>query len=97
MERLVRVGLNGTEPGAAGGDGPLSGKTYVLTGTLRALSRKEATALIEQAGGRATGSVTRQTDTVVAGADAGAKLERARALGIEIIDEAELQRRAGRS
>lgn len=94
VERLMQAGLNGTEPGATGGEGPLAGKTYVLTGTLRTLSRKEATALIEQAGGRAAGSVTRQTDAVVAGDDAGAKLDRARTLGIEIIDEAELTRRA---
>jgi DNA ligase (NAD+) len=68
----------------------------VLTGTLRTLSRGDATALVEAAGGRITGSVSKQTDTVVAGDAAGTKLERARALGIEVIDEAELLRRVGR-
>ena len=96
VHRLQKAGVNFTEPGAAGADGPLSGRTYVLTGTLPTLARKEAAALIEQAGGRVGGSVTKQTDTVVAGDDAGAKLERARELGIEIIDEAELKRRSVR-
>jgi DNA ligase (NAD+) len=73
----------------------LSGKTFVLTGTLPTLSRDEATRLIEAAGGRVTGSVSRKTDAVVAGEEAGSKLDKARALAIEIIDEAELKRRAG--
>jgi DNA ligase (NAD+) len=58
------------------------------------LSRPQATALIERAGGRVAGSVSKQTDAVVAGAEAGSKLEKAKQLGIEIIDEAELMRRA---
>ncbi|HET7024835.1 MAG TPA: NAD-dependent DNA ligase LigA [Gemmatimonadales bacterium] len=93
VEHLRRAGVNFIEPDAVEANGPLAGKTYVVTGTLAALSRKEATALIEKAGGRAAGAVTRQTDVVVAGDDAGAKLDRARTLGIEIIDEAELKRR----
>jgi DNA ligase (NAD+) len=97
VERLESAGLTLTEPTAIAGDGPLAGKNYVLTGTLVTLSRAEAGALIEGAGGRVTGSVSRKTDAVVAGADAGSKLEKARALGIEIIDEAELQRRARRA
>ena len=95
VERLRTAGVNFTEPDAVDADGPLAGKTYVVTGTLEKLSRKEATALIEKAGGRAVGSVTKQTDTVVAGADAGSKLDKARQLEIEIIDEAELLRRVG--
>jgi DNA ligase (NAD+) len=95
VERLERAGLNFTEPGSAGGDGALSGRTYVLTGSLPTLSRGEATSLIEAAGGRVAGSVSRKTDAVVAGEDAGSKLEKAKELGVEVIDEAELLRRVG--
>jgi DNA ligase (NAD+) len=94
--RLERSGLNFTEPGAAGGHGALSGKTYVLTGTLPTLSRAEATGLIESAGGRVAGSVSKKTDAVVAGEEAGSKLEKAKELGVEVIDEDELLRRVGR-
>jgi DNA ligase (NAD+) len=94
--RLERSGLTFTEPGAAGGDGALSGRTYVLTGTLPTLSRPEATALIESAGGRVAGSVSKKTDAVVAGEEAGSKLEKAKELGVEVIDEDELLRRVGR-
>ncbi|HJR50393.1 MAG TPA: NAD-dependent DNA ligase LigA [Gemmatimonadales bacterium] len=95
--RLERSGLNFTEPGAAGADGALSGKTYVLTGTLPTLSRTEATSLIESAGGRVAGSVSKKTDAVVAGEEAGSKLEKAKELGVEVIDEDELLRRVGRA
>jgi DNA ligase (NAD+) len=96
IERLERAGLNFTEPRATEAGGVLAGKAYVLTGTLPTLSRSEATDLIERAGGRVAGSVSRKTDAVVAGDDAGGKLEKARALGVEVIDEAELLRRIGR-
>ncbi len=96
ITRLERAGLNLAEPRAAETGGTLAGKTYVLTGTLPTLSRSEATELIEQAGGRVAGSVSRKTDAVVAGDEAGGKLEKARALGVEIIGEAELLRRLGR-
>jgi DNA ligase (NAD+) len=96
IARLERAGLTFAEPGAAGGEGPLAGRTYVLTGTLPTLSRTEATALVEGAGGRVAGSVSRKTDAVVAGEEAGSKLDRARELGVEVIDEGELLRRVGR-
>jgi len=96
VTRLEQLGVGTTEPNATpSGGGALAGKSFVLTGTLATLSRQQATALIEQAGGRVTGGVSKKTDAVVAGDDAGSKLEKARALGIEIIDEAELMRRAG--
>ena len=93
VQRLKDAGLRMDEPSTVDTTGPLAGKSYVLTGTLPTLSRAEATALIEQAGGRVTGSVSKQTDTVVAGAEAGSKLEKARQLGLEVIEEAELLRR----
>jgi DNA ligase (NAD+) len=93
IERLRKAGLTFTEPAAVQEGGPLSGKTYVLTGTLPTLSRPEATALIERAGGRVAGSVSKKTDAVVAGEEAGGKLDKAKALGIEVITEAELRRR----
>jgi DNA ligase (NAD+) len=94
--RLERAGLNFVEPGASGGDGALAGRTYVLTGTLPTLSRGEATELIESAGGRVAGSGSKKTDAVVAGEEAGSKLEKAKELGVEVIGEAELLRRVGR-
>jgi DNA ligase (NAD+) len=75
--------------------GALSGKTVVITGTLPTMSRNEATEAIESAGGRVTNSVSKATSFLVAGDDAGSKLEKARALGVEIIDEDELKARIG--
>jgi DNA ligase (NAD+) len=95
VEELREAGVRMDEPRAVAAGGALSGKTYVLTGTLPTLSRDEATQLIEAAGGRVTGSVSKKTDAVVAGEEAGSKLDKARSLKIEIIDEAELRRRAG--
>lgn len=73
-----------------GTEGPLAGKTFVLTGTLPTLKRAEAQERIQAAGGRVSGSVSRQTDFVVAGEAAGSKLEAATRLGIPILDEAAL-------
>jgi DNA ligase (NAD+) len=65
----------------------LAGKTFVLTGTLPNLTRDQTKKMIEDAGGKVTGSVSKKTDYVVAGADAGSKLEKARELGVEVVDE----------
>ena len=72
------------------GIGAIAGKTFVLTGSLEKLSREQAKALIESRGGKVAGSVSKKTDYVVAGADAGSKLERARSLGVDILDEERL-------
>ncbi len=89
--------MNQVEPNAANADGALAGKTYVITGTLPSLSRSRAASLIEEAGGRVAGSVSKKTDALVAGEEAGSKLEKAKELGVEVIDEAELLRRVGGS
>ena len=93
VERLRGCGIRWDEhDGAAdAAPRPLAGRTVVLTGTLPTLSRDEAKALLEDAGAKVTGSVSKKTDWVVAGEDAGSKLERARELGIEVIDEAGLR------
>lgn len=93
VARLEAHGVGMTEPDAAVADGPLTGLTVVLTGTLPTLSRSEAGKLVERAGGHVSGSVSKKTSLVVAGAEAGSKLEKATSLGIEVIDEAELLRR----
>ncbi|HXI98093.1 MAG TPA: NAD-dependent DNA ligase LigA [Gemmatimonadaceae bacterium] len=95
VEKLRSQGLNFTEPRAVVAGGPLSGKTLVITGTLPTLSRAKATATIEAAGGRVTGSVSKSTDFLLAGEEAGSKLEKAKSLGVTIIDEADLLRRVG--
>ena len=94
IARLAKLGVNMTEPSAVAADGPLSGQTYVITGTLPSLSRPDATRLIESAGGHVADGVSKRTTAVVVGADAGSKLDRARALDVPVIDEAELLRRA---
>src|SRR5436305_2838327 len=93
-KRLEELGLNMEEPTTAESEGPLAGQTFVITGTLPSLSRARAAELIEAAGGHVTDSVSKKTTAVVVGADAGSKLEKAKALGISVIDEAELLRRA---
>ena len=93
VEKLKAAGVNMVEPRRRDGGSSLRGKTIVITGTLPTLSRKDATELIEANGGRVTNSVSKATTFVVAGADAGSKLEKARTLGVETIDEAGLLRR----
>src|SRR5437867_8311992 len=94
IERLEKLGLSMKEPVTTEGKGPLAGQTYVITGTLPSLSRARAAEVIEAAGGHVTDSVSKNTSALVSGADAGSKLEKAKALGVPVIEEAELFRRA---
>jgi len=90
IERLRAAGLQFTGPKERKKQGPLTGLTFVLTGTLPTLKREEAKERIEAAGGKVAGSVSSKTSFVVAGEEAGSKLDKARELGIEILDEAGL-------
>lgn len=91
VEQLRACGLT-WEEGAAGSDAPkpLAGKTFVLTGTLPTLGRDDAKDRIEAAGGKVSGSVSKKTHFVVAGSEAGSKLEKAMGLGVTVLDEAAL-------
>jgi DNA ligase (NAD+) len=98
IEQLRAAGVHWPEgPPQREEAGALAGRTFVLTGTLPALSRDQAKALIEGAGGKVAGSVSKKTDYVVAGEDAGTKLAKARELAVPIIDEAELLQITARS
>ncbi|MFN4148974.1 MAG: NAD-dependent DNA ligase LigA, partial [Rhodocyclaceae bacterium] len=88
---LRAAGVRWSESVRPAGPAPLSGKTFVLTGTLPTLSREEAKALIEAAGGKVSGSVSAKTDYVVVGADPGSKFAKAQELGIKMLDEARLK------
>ncbi|HET6233128.1 MAG TPA: NAD-dependent DNA ligase LigA [Longimicrobiaceae bacterium] len=90
VDKLRAAGLVLTEDRPEPTEGPLTGKTFVITGTLPSLSRGDATALIERNGGRVTGGVTKKTDYLLAGADAGSKQQKARELGVAEISEADL-------
>ncbi len=96
IARLQAAGVDMTAPRRArSADGPLAGKTVVLTGTLPTLARDAASALIVAAGGKVSGSVSARTDYVVAGAAPGSKLSKAEALGIPVLDEAGLRELLG--
>ncbi len=90
VEDLIAAGVAPTTPTAEGGGTKFAGMTFVLTGTLPILTRDEAAALIEGAGGKVSGSVSKKTTYVLAGAEAGSKLAKAEKLGVTVIDEAEL-------
>jgi DNA ligase (NAD+) len=88
VDALLELGVTPAPEEALGGaDGPFAGNTVVLTGTLSRLTRGEAEALIELLGGKAAGSVSKKTDLVIYGENAGSKLEKARALGVALMDE----------
>jgi DNA ligase (NAD+) len=88
IERLAAAGVAMTEEGHVEGPRPLEGKTLVLTGGLATLSRDQAKDLIIRLGGRVTGSVSRKTDYVIVGEDAGSKADDAKRLGVATLDEA---------
>ena len=87
ISRLRGAGVQLEQEGPPPGEGPLAGKTLVLTGTLPTLTREQATERVLAAGGRVTSSVSRKTDFVVAGESPGSKLEKAQRLGVEVLDE----------
>jgi DNA ligase (NAD+) len=91
--RLRKSGLRFDEPSRSASGDAFKGLTVVITGTLPSLSRPEAKALIQDAGGKVTDSVSKATSLLVVGTDAGSKLDKAKSLGVETIDEAELLRR----
>jgi DNA ligase (NAD+) len=94
VEQLRAAGLRWDEHEGAASDAaslPLAGRTVVLTGTLPTLTRDEAKALLEAAGAKVAGSVSKKTDAVVAGEEAGSKLDKARALGVPVLDEAAMR------
>jgi DNA ligase (NAD+) len=88
VDRLLAIGITWPAPAPVGSDAELAGKTFVLTGTLQALTREAAEEAIVQLGGKVTGSVSKKTHYVVAGTDAGSKLKKAQQLGITVLDEA---------
>jgi len=92
IDRLRAAGVNMEVPedqrAAADMPGPLTGRTYVVTGTLAAMSREQATAALERLGAKVTGSVSKKTTGVVVGAEPGSKADKARTLGVPILDEA---------
>ncbi len=96
IRHLREVGLDLTEKGVSDQPGPLAGKTLVLTGSLKGLTRDEAKDAILRSGGRVTGTVSKKTDYVVVGEDPGSKADDARRLGVTVLDEAQFLTLIGR-
>lgn len=92
IDELLDLGLKPAEGAPKAEEGPFAGKTVVLTGTLSRYKREEAAAIIESLGGRVTGSVSKKTSLVLAGGEAGSKLEKARKLGVPVMEEEEFIR-----
>ena len=90
VSRLQSYGVNMEKEESSGGDNALGQKTFVITGTLPNMGRKEAAELIERHGGKVTGSVSKKTYYLVAGDNAGSKLDKANTLGIPVLSEEEL-------
>jgi len=95
LKKLHQAGVQPQAEVVIQNDGPLTGKIFVITGTLSKWSRQEAEELVEKAGGRTSGSVSKKTDYVLVGENAGSKLEKAEKLGVELIDEATFAQMAG--
>ena len=96
VDDLLEIGVKPLAPAKpVGGSTVFAGKTFVLTGTLPAMTRDEAAAKVESAGGKVSGSVSKKTSYVLAGAEAGSKLDKAKELGVPVIDEAEFVRMLG--
>jgi DNA ligase (NAD+) len=99
IEQLRAAGVTWPEsdpaPRGASAAGPLAGKTVVLTGTLPALTREQASEMVLAAGGKVSGSVSKKTDYVLAGDEAGSKLDKARLLGVPVLDEAAFRQLLG--
>lgn len=99
LDRLAAAGVRMDVPpeqrAAQSAPGPLTGRTYVLTGTLQAMTREQATEALERLGAKVSGSVSRKTTAVIAGADAGTKADKAKALGVAVLSEADLQELLG--
>ena len=91
VDKLKRGGVSCIDDEEEISDNRFEGKTFVLTGTLPSMTRSEASALIESFGGKVSGSVSKKTSYVLAGSEAGSKLTKATALGIEIISEDDLK------
>ncbi len=97
VKELRELGVKLTEePRARPAGADLTGKTFVVTGTLANYGRDEIEGLIKQLGGKATGSVSKKTDYVVAGESAGSKLDKAKALGVAVLSEEEFEKLIGR-
>jgi DNA ligase (NAD+) len=91
VERLKEAGLRTEEEGSAPAALVLQGQQFVLTGTLESMSREEAKAALEERGGRVTSSVSKKTSAVIVGRDPGSKAEKAKALGVRVLDDEALQ------